>query len=136
MPGTLSGSQSPNEGVLRDECGSVRVTPTFQRWKHDPVPHLLRTEPTRTLRWKCSISHVMFLFPPSAEVEPAQPAQSKTGKYVPPSLRDGSTRRGESMQPNRRGSALGYRSNHFFSSSFIIICTILTVKKTKTLWSY
>ncbi|MBN3297630.1 EIF3G factor, partial [Amia calva] len=36
------------------------------------------------------------------EPEPAQPAQSKTGKYVPPSLRDGSTRRGESMQPNRR----------------------------------
>uniref|UniRef100_A0A8C5BHM0 Eukaryotic translation initiation factor 3 subunit G n=1 Tax=Gadus morhua TaxID=8049 RepID=A0A8C5BHM0_GADMO len=30
--------------------------------------------------------------------------QSKTGKYVPPSLRDGSTRRGESMQPNRRGT--------------------------------
>ncbi|KAL3986898.1 ADP-ribosylation factor-like protein 5B [Sarotherodon galilaeus] len=37
-----------------------------------------------------------------AEPEPAQPAQSKTGKYVPPSLRDGGTRRGESMQPNRR----------------------------------
>uniref|UniRef100_A0A673GHG0 Eukaryotic translation initiation factor 3 subunit G n=1 Tax=Sinocyclocheilus rhinocerous TaxID=307959 RepID=A0A673GHG0_9TELE len=34
--------------------------------------------------------------------EPAQPVQSKTGKYVPPSLRDGGTRRGESMQPNRR----------------------------------
>uniref|UniRef100_A0A8C5BZX0 Eukaryotic translation initiation factor 3 subunit G n=1 Tax=Gadus morhua TaxID=8049 RepID=A0A8C5BZX0_GADMO len=41
---------------------------------------------------------------PAAEPEPAQPAQSKTGKYVPPSLRDGSTRRGESMQPNRRGT--------------------------------
>ncbi|XP_040047795.1 eukaryotic translation initiation factor 3 subunit G [Gasterosteus aculeatus] len=41
----------------------------------------------------------------SAEPEPAQPAQSKTGKYVPPSLRDGSTRRGESMQPNRRGGS-------------------------------
>uniref|UniRef100_A0A668U7Q5 Eukaryotic translation initiation factor 3 subunit G n=1 Tax=Oreochromis aureus TaxID=47969 RepID=A0A668U7Q5_OREAU len=38
----------------------------------------------------------------AAEPEPAQPAQSKTGKYVPPSLRDGGTRRGESMQPNRR----------------------------------
>ncbi|XP_025762111.1 eukaryotic translation initiation factor 3 subunit G [Oreochromis niloticus] len=37
-----------------------------------------------------------------AEPEPAQPAQSKTGKYVSPSLRDGGTRRGESMQPNRR----------------------------------
>ncbi|CAM4343466.1 unnamed protein product [Leuciscus chuanchicus] len=36
------------------------------------------------------------------EPEPAQPVQSKTGKYVPPSLRDGGTRRGESMQPNRR----------------------------------
>ncbi|KAI5607009.1 eukaryotic translation initiation factor 3 subunit G, partial [Silurus asotus] len=36
------------------------------------------------------------------EPEPAQPVQSKTGKYVPPSLRDGATRRGESMQPNRR----------------------------------
>ncbi|TRY83746.1 hypothetical protein DNTS_003961 [Danionella cerebrum] len=34
--------------------------------------------------------------------EPAQPVQNKTGKYVPPSLRDGGTRRGESMQPNRR----------------------------------
>ncbi|XP_020496559.1 eukaryotic translation initiation factor 3 subunit G [Labrus bergylta] len=41
----------------------------------------------------------------SVEPEPAQPAQSKTGKYVPPSLRDGSTRRGESMQPNRRGGS-------------------------------
>uniref|UniRef100_I3IZF4 Eukaryotic translation initiation factor 3 subunit G n=1 Tax=Oreochromis niloticus TaxID=8128 RepID=I3IZF4_ORENI len=41
----------------------------------------------------------------SAEPEPAQPAQSKTGKYVPPSLRDGGTRRGESMQPNRRGGS-------------------------------
>ncbi|XP_026057014.1 eukaryotic translation initiation factor 3 subunit G [Carassius auratus] len=38
----------------------------------------------------------------AAEPEPAQPVQSKTGKYVPPSLRDGGTRRGESMQPNRR----------------------------------
>ncbi|RVE69667.1 hypothetical protein OJAV_G00080280 [Oryzias javanicus] len=37
-----------------------------------------------------------------AEPEPAQPAQSKTGKYVPPSLRDGGRARGESMQPNRR----------------------------------
>lgn len=47
-------------------------------------------------------------FPPHspwvAEPEPVQPAQSKTGKYVPPSLRDGGTRRGESMQPNRRGA--------------------------------
>merc|ERR1739838_1164097 len=42
----------------------------------------------------------------SGEPEPAQPAAgSKTGKYVPPSLRDGSTRRGESMQPNRRGGS-------------------------------
>uniref|UniRef100_A0AAY5K8R8 Eukaryotic translation initiation factor 3 subunit G n=1 Tax=Esox lucius TaxID=8010 RepID=A0AAY5K8R8_ESOLU len=40
------------------------------------------------------------------EPEPATPAAgSKTGKYVPPSLRDGSTRRGESMQPNRRGAS-------------------------------
>uniref|UniRef100_A0A3P9LRS6 Eukaryotic translation initiation factor 3 subunit G n=1 Tax=Oryzias latipes TaxID=8090 RepID=A0A3P9LRS6_ORYLA len=39
---------------------------------------------------------------PAAEPEPAQPAQSKTGKYVPPSLRDGGRGRGESMQPNRR----------------------------------
>lgn len=36
------------------------------------------------------------------ELEPMQAAQSKTGKYVPPSLRDGASRRGESMQPNRR----------------------------------
>ncbi|KYO47916.1 eukaryotic translation initiation factor 3 subunit G [Alligator mississippiensis] len=36
------------------------------------------------------------------EPEPVQAAQSKTGKYVPPSLRDGACRRGESMQPNRR----------------------------------
>ncbi|XP_047215375.1 eukaryotic translation initiation factor 3 subunit G-like [Girardinichthys multiradiatus] len=40
--------------------------------------------------------------PGSAEPEPEQPPQTKTGKYVPPSLRDGGTRRGESMQPNRR----------------------------------
>lgn len=45
----------------------------------------------------------LFLPFSPAEPEPAQPAQSKTGKYVPPSLRDGGTRRGESMQPNRRG---------------------------------
>ncbi|XP_048473750.1 eukaryotic translation initiation factor 3 subunit G [Rhincodon typus] len=37
-----------------------------------------------------------------SESEPVQPAQSKTGKYVPPSLRDGANRRGESMQTNRR----------------------------------
>ncbi|KAG8129955.1 hypothetical protein E2320_016582 [Naja naja] len=36
------------------------------------------------------------------EPEPAQAQQNKTGKYVPPSLRDGASRRGESMQPNRR----------------------------------
>uniref|UniRef100_A0A8D0FU24 Eukaryotic translation initiation factor 3 subunit G n=1 Tax=Strix occidentalis caurina TaxID=311401 RepID=A0A8D0FU24_STROC len=36
------------------------------------------------------------------EPEPVQAQQSKTGKYVPPSLRDGASRRGESMQPNRR----------------------------------
>lgn len=48
------------------------------------------------------VTLLFFLFSP-AEPEPAQPAQSKTGKYVPPSLRDGGTRRGESMQPNRRG---------------------------------
>lgn len=36
------------------------------------------------------------------ELEPVQATQSKTGKYVPPSLRDGASRRGESMQPNRR----------------------------------
>lgn len=47
----------------------------------------------------------MFLNFVSDEPEPAAPAAgSKTGKYVPPSLRDGSTRRGESMQPNRRGA--------------------------------
>ncbi|KAJ3600458.1 hypothetical protein NHX12_031440 [Muraenolepis orangiensis] len=50
----------------------------------------------------------------SAEPEAIQPAQSKTGKYVPPSLRDGSTRRGESMQPNRRGSALAVVPTTFF----------------------
>lgn len=48
-----------------------------------------------------------------AEPEPAQPAQSKTGKYVPPSLRDGGTRRGESMQPNRRG---GFKSFYLFAN--------------------
>uniref|UniRef100_A0A2K6BGZ1 Eukaryotic translation initiation factor 3 subunit G n=1 Tax=Macaca nemestrina TaxID=9545 RepID=A0A2K6BGZ1_MACNE len=36
------------------------------------------------------------------ELEPVQATQNKTGKYVPPSLRDGASRRGESMQPNRR----------------------------------
>lgn len=58
------------------------------------------------------IADALFRFPWVAEPEPVQPAQSKTGKYVPPSLRDGGTRRGESMQPNRRGAfqvfALGY----------------------------
>ncbi|XP_031467306.1 eukaryotic translation initiation factor 3 subunit G, partial [Phasianus colchicus] len=39
---------------------------------------------------------------PPTEPEPVQAQQSKTGKYVPPSLRDGASRRGESMQPNRR----------------------------------
>ncbi|NXX16042.1 EIF3G factor, partial [Podargus strigoides] len=39
------------------------------------------------------------------EPEPVQAQQSKTGKYVPPSLRDGASRRGESMQPNRRGES-------------------------------
>uniref|UniRef100_UPI00398F131E eukaryotic translation initiation factor 3 subunit G isoform X2 n=1 Tax=Pristiophorus japonicus TaxID=55135 RepID=UPI00398F131E len=37
-----------------------------------------------------------------SDPEPVQAAQSKTGKYVPPSLRDGANRRGESMQTNRR----------------------------------
>ncbi|NWI18499.1 EIF3G factor, partial [Crypturellus soui] len=37
------------------------------------------------------------------EPEPLPTPQLKTGKYVPPSLRDGACRRGESMQPNRRG---------------------------------
>ncbi|KAM8972474.1 eukaryotic translation initiation factor 3 subunit G [Pelodytes ibericus] len=40
--------------------------------------------------------------PGTGEPEPAQAPVSKTGKYVPPSLRDGGSRRGESMQPNRR----------------------------------
>ncbi|XP_078496038.1 eukaryotic translation initiation factor 3 subunit G [Lissotriton helveticus] len=41
---------------------------------------------------------------PGGEPDAAQAAKSSstTGKYVPPSLRDGATRRGESMQPNRR----------------------------------
>ncbi|NXQ05634.1 EIF3G factor, partial [Vidua macroura] len=41
------------------------------------------------------------------EPEPVAAQVSKTGKYVPPSLRDGASRRGESMQPNRRGAADG-----------------------------
>ena len=48
-----------------------------------------------------------LLWPP--ELEPVQAAQNKTGKYVPPSLRDGASRRGESMQPNRRGEPAGGR---------------------------
>uniref|UniRef100_A0A8C1WXP4 Eukaryotic translation initiation factor 3 subunit G n=1 Tax=Cyprinus carpio TaxID=7962 RepID=A0A8C1WXP4_CYPCA len=32
------------------------------------------------------------------------PSKTRRDKYVPPSLRDGGTRRGESMQPNRRGA--------------------------------
>ncbi|NXO07181.1 EIF3G factor, partial [Oriolus oriolus] len=36
------------------------------------------------------------------EPEPVAAQVSKTGKYVPPSLRDGASRRGESMQPHRR----------------------------------
>lgn len=51
----------------------------------------------------------------SPELEPVPATQNKTGKYVPPSLRDGASRRGESMQPNRRGEvastlALGRRA--------------------------
>lgn len=67
-----------------------------------------------------------------AEPEPAQPAQSKTGKYVPPSLRDGSTRRGESMQPNRRGectsvSSLAVCTQSMHSSSCCTTaCVLLT----------
>uniref|UniRef100_H0XYA7 Eukaryotic translation initiation factor 3 subunit G n=1 Tax=Otolemur garnettii TaxID=30611 RepID=H0XYA7_OTOGA len=36
------------------------------------------------------------------ELEPVQAAQNKTGKYVPPSLQDGASRCGESMQPIHR----------------------------------
>ncbi|KAH0507008.1 Eukaryotic translation initiation factor 3 subunit G [Microtus ochrogaster] len=36
------------------------------------------------------------------ELEPVQAAQNKMGKYVPPSLQDGASRCGESMQPNCR----------------------------------
>ena len=38
IAGTLSGSQYPNGGVLREstaQCGSVRVTPTFWQWKRN-----------------------------------------------------------------------------------------------------
>ncbi|NXF41866.1 EIF3G factor, partial [Nyctibius bracteatus] len=48
----------------------------------------------------CEQPHLLPLLP--SEPEPVQAQQSKTGKYVPPSLRDGASRRGESMQPNRR----------------------------------
>lgn len=51
-----------------------------------------------------SLTPCLSPFLPS-EPEPVQAQQSKTGKYVPPSLRDGASRRGESMQPNRRGKA-------------------------------
>lgn len=51
-----------------------------------------------------SFTPCLSLLPPS-EPEPVQAQQSKTGKYVPPSLRDGASRRGESMQPNRRGES-------------------------------
>lgn len=70
-------------------------------WYHHHFNHIIRSwfvfhDPLLDLMVGCS-----SLSP--AEPEPAAPAQSKTGKYVPPSLRDGGTRRGESMQPNRRG---------------------------------
>lgn len=58
-----------------------------------------------------------FFFFSLAEPEPVQPAQSKTGKYVPPSLRDGGTRRGESMQPNRRGGCKLLRLPFLFTLS-------------------
>ena len=46
--------------------------------------------------------------PPAAEAAPGAapagaPAPAKPGKYVPPSMRDGGNRRGESMTSNRRG---------------------------------
>lgn len=51
----------------------------------------------------CYMSLATAVYFVSTEPEPVQAQQSKTGKYVPPSLRDGASRRGESMQPNRRG---------------------------------
>ena len=40
---------------------------------------------------------------PAAGAAPGAPAAVKPGKYVPPSMRDGGNRRGESMTSNRRG---------------------------------
>lgn len=56
------------------------------------------------IAWGWGECDLVHCFP---ELEPVQAAQNKTGKYVPPSLRDGASRRGESMQPNRRGKRLG-----------------------------
>ena len=79
------------------------------------------------------IVDALFWSPWAAEPEPVQPAQSKTGKYVPPSLRDGGTRRGESMQPNRRGAfalLLCYVWQHWSSRTFLhqqLMTTLLFV---------
>ena len=56
------------------------------------------------IAWGWGECDLVHCFP---ELEPVQAAQNKTGKYVPPSLRDGASRRGESMQPNRRGKRRG-----------------------------
>ncbi|NWI89649.1 EIF3G factor, partial [Pitta sordida] len=57
----------------------------------------------RPSHWLCTgVPDVPNVPCPPSEPEPVQAQVSKTGKYVPPSLRDGASRRGESMQPNRR----------------------------------
>lgn len=75
-------------------------------WLHRWSLGWLRARAASILGWicsssvpECSLTQLLW----SPELEPVQAAQNKTGKYVPPSLRDGASRRGESMQPNRRG---------------------------------
>ena len=53
--------------------------------------------------------------PPGAATPGAPPA-AKPGKYVPPSMRDGGNRRGESMTSNRRGMF------HFSVQLPVIVC--------------
>ena len=53
----MSQSQYPNRGALRDEDGSVRLSPGHPYFLAVEMRSvlLLRTEPTRTLRWKYAI---------------------------------------------------------------------------------
>ena len=57
LAGTLSGSQYPNGGVLRESTAQSGSRPLFGSGNATRTAPLW-TEPTRTLRWKRTISYV------------------------------------------------------------------------------